>query len=174
MLCKMRQALPFVFMLFFLASCSNIPFQPVSETEEEEVKMVLRNRSFRQNDPDDKDASPSKAVHLNFFYGIELYAQYAEGKYAINEWKIFAADYRVEQAGDDSEIKIYFIEPGSTRRLPTQCENCIETSGISISIRDVFDSEKILFKLNDPDKHLPSPFPIFKSWTRFREPERFD
>ena len=30
------------------------------------------------------------------------------------------------------------------------------------------------FKLNDPDKRLPSPFPVFKSWTKFREDEYFD
>ena len=60
------------------------------------------------------------------------------------------------------------------RTLPTQCENCIGTSEISISVRDVFDSEKISFKLNDPDESLPSPFPVFKSWTKFREDEYFD
>ena len=75
---------------------------------------------------------------------------------------------------DGSEIKIYFIEPSSARILPNRCENCIETAGISISIRNVFDSEKITFKLNDPDNSLPSPFPVFQSWTKFREDEYFD
>ena len=94
--------------------------------------------------------------------------KYAEGNYAINEWEIRANDYLIERAGDGSEIKIYFIEPSSTRILPNRCENCIETAGISISIRNVFDSEKIAFKLNDPDNSLPSPFPVFQSWTKFR------
>ena len=75
--------------------------------------MALKDRSFRQFDPDDIDASPRKGVILDFFDGIRFWAQYAEGKYAINEWEIFAADYRIEQAGDDSEIKIYFTEPSS-------------------------------------------------------------
>ena len=163
-----------VFTLLIWSSCGEGQFQPVSETEEEEIKMALKDRSFRQFDPDDIDASPRKAVILDFFDGIRLWAQYSEGNYAINEWEIFAAAYRVEKTGNGSEIKIYSNEPSSERTLTTQCENCIETSGISISIRDVFDSEKISFKLNDPDKSLPSPFPVFKSWTKFREDEYFD
>ena len=163
-----------VFILLIWSSCGEGPFHPVSEMEEEEIKMVLKDRSFRQFDPDDIDASPRKGVVLDFFDGVRLWAQYAEGNRAINEWEIFAADYRIEQAENGSEIKIYFMEPSSERILPNQCENCIETSGISISIRDVFNSEKISFKLNDPDERLPSPFPVFKSWTKFREDEYFD
>ena len=167
-------AIGLVFGLLIWSSCGEGPFHPVSGTEEAEIKMALEDRSFRQFDPDDIDASPRKAVILDFFDGVRLWAQYAEGNYAINEWEIFAADYRVEKAENGSEIKIYFNELGSMRTLPDPCEDCIETSGISISIRDVFDSEKIRFKLNDPDRRLPSPFPVFKSWTRFREDEYFD
>ncbi len=163
-----------VFALLIWSACGEVLFHPISETEEEEIKMALEDRSFRQFDPDDIDASPRKAVILDFFNGIELWAQYAEGKYAINEWKIFAEDYRIEKAENGSEIKIYFVEPNSMRTLPDPCEDCIETSGISISIRDVFGSEKISFKLNDLDERLPSPFPVFRSWTRFREDEYVD
>ena len=163
----------YIFTLSVLASCDNIPFELISESEEDEIKAVLNDRSFRQFDPD-VDASPRKGVILDFFNGVSLWAQYAEGNYAINEWEIRANDYLIERAGDGSEIKIYFIEPSSTRILPNRCENCIETAGISISIRNVFDSEKIAFKLNDPDNSLPSPFPVFQSWTKFREDEYFD
>ena len=169
--------------LFILASCDNIPFELsgdveedfelVSKAEEDEIKAVLADRSFRQFDPD-VDASPRKGVILDFFNGVSLWAQYAEGNYAINEWEIRADNYRVERASDGSEIKIYFNEPSSMRILPTRCENCIETAGISISIRDVFDSKRIAFKLNDPDNSLPSPFPVFQSWTKFREDEYFE
>ena len=160
--------------LFLATSCgSEGPFQPVSEVEEEQIKEALKGRSFRQFDPD-KDASPRKSVILDFFDGINLWAQYAEGDHAINEWEIFAADYRVEQAENSSEFRIYFNDLNSERILPTRCEDCIETSGISISVRDVFNSEKMAFKLNDPDESLPSPFPVFKSWTKFREDEYFD
>lgn len=167
-------AIALVFSLLIWSSCGEGPFHPVSGTEEENIKMALEDRSFRQFEPDDIGASPRKAVILDFFDGIRLWAQYAEGNYAINEWEIFAEDYRVEKAENGSEIKIYFTEPSSERILPDPCEDCIETSGISISVRDVFDSEKISFKLNDPDKRLPSPFPVFKSWTKFREDEYFD
>lgn len=148
-------------------------FHPVSESEEDEIKAALKDRSFRQFDPD-KDASPRKGVILDFFDGISLWAQYSEGEHAINEWEIRAENYRIEQKENGSEIKMYLIEPRSERILPTRCDDCIETSGISISVRNVFDSEKISFKLNDPDGSLPSPFPVFKSWTTFREDEYFD
>ena len=163
----------FVFTLSVFASCDNIPFEMISESEEDAIKAALNDRSFRQFDPD-VDASPRKGVILDFFNGISLWAQYAEGNYAINEWEIRADDYRIERASAGSEIKIYFIEPSTTRTLPHRCENCIETAGISISIRDVLDSKRITFKLNDPDKSLPSPFPVFQSWTKFREDEYFD
>ena len=156
-----------------MASCGDILFELISESEEDAIKAVLEDRSFRQFDPH-VDASPRKGVILDFFNGVRLWAQYAEGNYAINEWEIRANDYRVERAADDSEIKIYFIEPSSTRTLPDRCENCIETEGISISIRNVFDSEGIAFKLNDPESSLPSPFPVFQAWTKFREDEYFD
>ena len=173
-ICAALISIGLVFTLLVWSSCGEGPFQPVSETEEEKIKMTLKNRSFRQFDPDDIDASPRKAVVLDFFDGVRLWAQYAERNHAINEWEIFAADYRIEKASSGSEIKVYFNEPSSEGILPTQCENCIETSGISISIKEVFDSEKISFKLNDPDKILPSPFPVFESWTKFREDEYFD
>lgn len=163
-----------VLTLLIWSACGEGPFHPVSETEEKKIKMTLEDRSFRQFDPDDIDTSPRKGVILDFFDGIRLWAQYAEGDYAINEWEIFAADYRIEKAENGSEIKIYFTDLSSMRTLPIQCEDCIETSGISISIRDVFDNDKIRFKLNDPDERLPSPFPVFKSWTKFREDEYFD
>ena len=126
---------------FIIASCGEIPFELISESAEDEIKAALNDRSFRQFEPD-IDASPRKGVILDFFNGISLWAQYSEGNYAINEWEVRADDYRIEQAGDGSEIRIYFIEPSSTRILPNRCENCIETAGISISIRNVFDSSK--------------------------------
>ena len=172
-----------VFTLSVLVSCDNRPVELITEVEENfkligdeeaaEIKAVLNDRSFRQFDPD-VNGSPRKGVILDFFNGISLWAQYAEGRYAINEWEIRAGDYRIERASDGSEIKIFFIEPRSIRILPDRCEDCIETTGISISIRDVFDSKRITFKLNDPHNSLPSPFPVFQEWTKFREDEYFD
>ena len=169
------------FTLLLASSCSyndlfkpaSKEFQPVSEEEEERIKTELKDRSFRQFDPS-KDASPGKGIILGFFDGIRLYAQYSEGRRAINEWEITAKDYRIEKASDNSEFKIYFNNPRSTQDFPTKCDNCIQTSGVSISIRNIFDSEKISFKLNDPDNSLPLPFPVFESWTKFQEDEIFD
>ncbi len=139
------------------------------------MKSALKDRSFRQFAPS-KEAMKRKGVILDFFDSesqiISLWAQYAEGETALKEWEIFAKDYRVEKAG--SEYRLYFTTPHSHQILPNECDNCIETAGISISIRNLFDNEKIEFKLNDGDDILPSPFPVFKSWTRFNEDEYFD
>ena len=143
----------------------------ITEADKERVVEELQGRSFRQFDPH-LDASPRKAVILDFTVGITLWAQYSEEGHAVNEWEISAESYSVEGSG--SEYTIRFNEPGSAQGFPSECDNCIPTSGVSISIRDVFDGEKISFKLNDPDNVLPSPFPVFGSWTRFNEDEYFN
>ncbi len=159
------------FTCLILSSCANSPVQPISSEEEQQIKAELEDRSFRQFDPS-KDADRRKAVILDFFNGVSFWAQYAEGSYAINEWEILSEDYRIEKAG--SEYRIYFEAPRSAQILPTACENCIETTGISISIQNPFDSEKIKFKLNIDNDNFPRPFPIFESWTKFNEDEYFD
>ena len=159
---------PFICLMFF--SCAN-PLQPVSSKEAERIKAELTGRSFRQFDPS-RDAKKRKGVILDFFRGVGLWAQYAEGNTALSEWEILADDYSIEQAG--SEYRIYFDAPRSVQILPTQCDDCIGTSGISISIRNLFDSQKIRFKLNIDNKDFPRPFPIFESWTKFDEDEYFD
>ena len=165
-------ASPFIlaFICLFISACAN-PLQPADSKETELVKAELRGRSFRQFDPS-KDANKRKGVILDFFRGIGLWAQYAEGNTALSEWEILADDYRVEKSS--SEYRIYFEAPHSVQILPTQCDNCIETSGISISIRNLFDSKKMEFKLNIDNDDFPRPFPIFESWTQFNEDEYFD
>ena len=106
--------------------------------------------------------------------GVEVWAQYAEGNTAIDEWSITADDYRIENSGDLSNITIYFENPRSERILTEQCINCIPSNGFSISIRNVLDEDEIEFRLNDPDDVLPSPFPVFGGWTRFNEDEYFE
>ena len=146
------------------------PAQPVGEEEEARIRAELRDRSFRQFEPS-RDGSPRKGVILDFFGPIGIWAQYAEGDLAVSEWEIAAENYRIERRGGSSEITIYLDQPGSERTLPTECDDCIPTEGVSISIRDVFDSDRTSFKLNDPSGVLPSPFPVFGSWTRFAEDE---
>ena len=161
----------FLFTCLILFSCADNPLQPVSSEEAQRIKAELDNRSFRQFDPS-KDADKRKGVILDFFNGVSLWAQYAEGPYALNEWEILSDDYRIEKAG--SEYRIYFQAPRSQQILPTECDDCIETTGISISIQNLFDSEKIRFRLNINNDSFPRPFPIFESWTKFNEDEYFE
>lgn len=168
-----RLALRFlaIFSLFVLLSCgSDTPAQPVTGEEEYRIKAELKDRSFRQFEPS-KDASLRKGVIVDFFGPVNVWAQYAEGDRAVNEWEIASDDYSIERRGDSSEITIYLDQPTSMQTLPNRCDDCIPTAGLSISIRDVFDRDSISFKLNDPNGNLPPPFPVFGSWTRFSEDE---
>lgn len=172
-----------VSVLLFGSSCgSDVPFQSVGEGEEERIKDALNDRSFRQF-VSSKDASPRKAVILDFFDGIRVWAQYSKKDHAVNEWEIAAQDYRVlkvenssriGRGGHNPEFIIYLDNPTFTQQFPTACEDCIEVSGFSISIRSPFDSNRISFKLNNPGRDLPLPFPVFDSWTKFEEDEYFD
>ena len=172
-----------IFVLFIASSCgSDGLFQPVGEDEGKQIKDALNNRSFRQFAPS-KDASPRKGVILDFFDGIRVWAQYSKNDHAVNEWEIAAQDYRllkigndlrIGRGGHDPEFMIDFDNPRSTQQFPTECENCIEVSGFSISVRSPLDNNRISFKLNNPDRSLPLPFPVFESWTKFKEDEYFD
>ena len=167
-----RLRLPFALALALIAvsSCGPpAPPQPVIGEEAARIRAELDDRSFRQFEPS-VDASPRKGAILDFFGAIGIWAQYAEGGYAVSEWEISSDNYRIERRSS-SEIVLYLEQPVSRQTIPTQCDNCIATEGVSISIRDVFDSTKVSFKLNDPHGVLPSPFPVFTSWTRFSEDE---
>ena len=158
-------------MLFSITACSSsTPPRPVTLAEEAEVMAALQDRSFRAFHPS-KDAEKRKGLILDFFGPVGLWAQYAVGKRAIDEWEIGAHEYRIEKHGDISEVTIHLEGAMTQRNLPDECDNCIPTAGVSISIRNLFDSDRITFRVNDPNGILPSPFPIFKSWTRFTEDE---
>ena len=142
----------------------------ITEADKERVVEELQGRSFRQFDPH-LDVSPRKAVILDFTVGITLWAQYSEEGLAVNEWRSLQRATALKGAGPS-------IPSASTSRVCTGVSlgvrHCVPTSGVSISVRDLFNEEKISFKLNDPDKVLPSPFPVFGSWTKFNEDEYFN
>ena len=170
-----RWAAPLVLFaaLVVAPACSaDEPLQPVSAADAERIKAELAGRSFRQFEPS-RDASPRKAVVIDFFGPVGIYAQYAEGGHVVDEWELYAQDYTIEQRGD-AEITVRFLEPQTRQQFPTKCDDCVPVSGFSISVRDVFDEGKISFRLNDPEGMLPSPFPVFTSWTRFNEDEYFN
>ena len=157
--------------LLSIAACLGGPSpKPVTLAEKAEVMFALQDRSFRSFYPF-KDAEKRKGIILDFFGPVGLWAQYAVGKRAIDEWEIGAEEYRIEKHGHISEVTTHLEGAMTQRNLPDECENCIPTAGVSISIRNLFDSDKITFKVNDPNAILPSPFPIFKDWTRFTEDE---
>ncbi len=145
--------------------------------EEESARIVaeLRGRSFRQFHPG-RESNSRRGVIVEFFghHRVVLWAQFSEGDRAIHEWEISSENYQVWSGSRESEVTLVLNEPESRRTLPTVCESCLETGGVSISVRDVFDREGISFRINDPEEVLPLPFPVFDSWTRFHEDEYFE
>ncbi len=158
-------------MLGLAISCSATMPRPLPEAEEARLKEELNDRSFRQFEPS-RDADPRKGVILEFFDGITLWAQYAEGEYAVWEWEISAQDFRILSSGD-AEYELIFVKPRSRQEIPMECENCIDVPEVSVSVRNV-EEGMISFKLNDPEGNLPLPFPVFDGWTRFEEDEYFE
>ena len=77
----------------------------------------MEDRSFRQFEPS-KDGSPRKAVVIDFFGPVGIYAQYAEGGHVVDEWELSAQDYSIEQRSGGSEITIRFIEPQNQAAVP--------------------------------------------------------
>lgn len=157
-----------------LAGCGDDPSSddsyPVDPETFQRVAAELEGRSFRQFHPS-LDASPRKGVILDFHDGFSMWAQHARDEHAVHEWEITADDYHLEWTGDVSEIVLFPAAVMSVQQFPDHCSDCIPTSGVSIAIRNVFDSDEIAFRINDPNNVLPLPFPVFNSWTRFREDE---
>ena len=153
------------------AACAEVvSSDPLTASEVAAIKAALADRSFRQFEPH-VDGNPRKGVILDFFGPLSLWAQYAEGGHALNEWDIVANRYRVERAGSGQTVTLYPVAPRVQQRLPTECSACIDVTGVSVSVRNVFDPDRIAFRLNDPDGVLPLPFPVFAQWTEFREDE---
>ena len=148
------------------------PLEPVDRQVLELAAAELEGRSFRQFEPS-VDATRRKGVILDFHDGIRVWAQYAEDGYAIEEWEIRADSYRVESTADGPGIVLILEGVTSERQFPDRCSDCIPAAGVSVSVRDVLDSDRIAFRIDDPNNVLPSPFPVFDSWTRFSEDEIF-
>ena len=162
-----------VFGLLLIAgvACAEVvPSDPLTALEVAAVKAELSDRSFRQFEPH-VDGYPRKGVILDFFGPVSLWAQYAEGGHALNEWEIVIVDYRVERAGSGQVVTLYPVAPRTRQQFPTECGGCIDVTSVSVSVRNVFDSDRIAFRLNDPDGVLPLPFPVFAQWTEFWEDE---
>lgn len=146
--------------------------RPIDQQTLEDITAELEGRSFRQFHPS-VDASPRRGVILDFHDGFRMWGQYAEDGHAAYEWEIIADSYRIESAGEPSEFVLFPEGMTSEQQFPDPCLNCVQTAGVSISVRDVFDAGEIAFRINDPDSVLPPPFPVFHTWTAFNEDQVF-
>ena len=151
------------------------PDTPLDAGQSQLIREELEGRSFRQFDPS-RDGSPRKAVILDFSgeSRVSVWAQFAEDDRAIHEWEIVSEDFRLTGSADGSEVTAVLGLSRSERILPSPCRDCIDATGVSIGIRDVFDPDRIAFRITDPEGVLPLPFPVFGSWTDFEEDEYYE
>ena len=103
------------------AACAEVvSSDPLTASEVAAVKAELADRSFRQFEPH-VDVDSRKGVVLDFFGPLSLWAQYAEGGHALNEWEIVADDYRVERACSGQVVTLYPVAPRTLQQFPTEC-----------------------------------------------------
>lgn len=169
--CQFIIHLPVMFLLIF-SSCKN-PLTLILGDERTDVLSQLQNRSFRQFSPS-IDADQRKAVIIDFSNHknsqMQLWGQYSEGGKAVNEWQ--ASSEQILVYKNDTYYQLTFFAAVTQQTYPEKCEDCIITNGVSIEVRNIYNDEKIEFRINDTDNVLPRPFPVFSSWTRFNEDER--
>ncbi len=146
-------------------------FEPTSAENADRIKLLMNNRSFRQFSPG-VDASPRKGVVISFFSRedskLSLWAQFAEGNVAISEWEIKATAYEVLKNRDSEIYKFKFKGITTEQMLPNKCADCIPVDTISLLVQNPSDAEQIRFRI-ETNADLPSPYPIFTSWTKFSE-----
>lgn len=141
----------------------------VSLEDAARVTAHLDSRVFWQFDGP-KDADHRKGIVLDFRGGLGVRALYSRNGDPVDDWKVFQRYYWIEKAQGEPVYRFDFRNPTVTRTLPEECEvDCIDTKGLIVIVRDYGNKEEIQFSLADSVGHLPSPFPVFRSWTRFVE-----
>lgn len=71
-------------------------------------------------------------------------------------------------------VRIRFASPRSERSFPAARTDCVGSPRVSVAIQDVFHADRIRFRVDDLQDRWPSPFPVFRSWTRFEEDIDYD
>ncbi len=144
----------------------------VSLQDAAQVTAHMESRVFWQFDGA-RDAEHRKGIELDFHSGLALRALYYRNGDLVDDWKVFHEYYWIEKAHGQPIYRFDFRNPTVQRTLPRECEDCIDTAGLIILVRDYGRKDKIQFSLADSladrDGRLPSPFPVFRSWTRFVE-----
>ena len=62
-----------------------------------------------------------------------------------SKWEIYADSYSIDGQAGDTIFTVFFDNLSSTQEFPDPCDGCIEIEQFSISIRDVFSSDKNAF-----------------------------
>ena len=172
----MRPILASAAFLFLVAisACDN-PVDPenyvwrfVNLQDAAQVTAHLDSRVFRQFDPS-RNAATRKAITIDFTDGLRLWAQNTEDGNAVDEWEVLQDYYWIERAQGEPIYRFDFPDPTVRRLLPEESEDSVDATGLTILVWDYGRKDEIQFALWDSVGHLPPPFPVFRSWTRFAE-----
>jgi len=162
-----------------LSSCDNplnldlFSWQLVSPQDAARIRAYLDGRVFRQSDPS-RNAETRKSIVIDFNHGLTMRGQYIKGGNIIDDWSVRQDVYWMEKAHGEPVYRFEWRSPTVRRLLPEECEDCIDTSGLTILVRDYHKRDGILFALWDSAGLVPSPLPVFDGWTRFAEDARHD
>lgn len=157
-----------------LSSCDNplewelFSWQLVSPGDAARITAHLDGRVFRQSDPS-RNAETRKTIVIDFNDGLSLRAQSTQGGNTVDDWRVWQDFYWMEKAHGEPVYRFEWLNPTVKRLLPEECDDCIDTSGLTVLVRDYFKKDEILFALWDSLGTVPSPLPVFESWTRFVE-----
>ena len=162
-----------------LYACDNpvkpeeMSWQLVDVHDAARISAHLSTRVFRQSDPS-RNADSRKTIVIDFHGGVGLSvrAQRYDGGRAVDDWRVSQDFYWMEKAHGLPVYRFDMRNPTVERTLPKECdegEDCIDTTGLSVLVRDYHRKEEIQFAFWDSIGHLPAPFPVFTSWTRFVE-----
>ena len=171
-------ALVFLSLVALTACNVSLPFSredaPVVEEASKDMEG-LYGRSFRQFDPS-RDADKRKAIVLDFSETPSVWAQYSRDGVAVHEWEITAASipWFVARVTRGKEVYYHMVVryPTVTKTIaPT--EEPLVLKEFNIYIRNVDDPDSIEFRLGQ-HIDLPTPFPVFRDWTRFIEDEKIE
>lgn len=138
------------------------------------LKQELSGRSFRRLIPS-IDADQRTAVILDFHQGMRIQVQLSEERISVFECEFGTEAMQAEAGPSASGVTLLFAGTANIHDdISINCESRDRLEAVSVSIRNLFDRDRMRFRLNDPHQALPAQFLILGSWAEYPEDEVVD